>query len=223
GLDREQIQAILLRLATRDPGVAEVVEREAALARAVGTPADQNLSPARPTRQTTVDVRDVRRQVRAALHGLDYMRASEAYWHVGSIVADVATVLERAWAFTRAGDGRSALAILEAITDEYVEGWTELDDSEGELGEFFSRLGEAWTEALLTADLTADERESWAGLLEDWAVEVEDYGVEAAFDRAIAAAEHGWDDPALRKMLNGEVAANDVNAVDAEDAEYDLT
>ena len=223
GLDREQIQTILLRLAARDPGVSDVVEREAALARAVEIQADHVLTPVRPTRQTPIDVRDVRRQVRAALHGLDYMRASEAYWHVGSVVADVATVLERAWAFIRAGDGRSALAILEAITDEYVEGWTELDDSEGELGDFFTRLGEAWTEALLTADLNADERDSWAGVLEDWAIEVEDYGVEAAFDLPIAAAEQGWDDPALRQMLRGEVIVSTVDARDAEGAEYDLT
>lgn len=222
-LDREQIQTVLLRLTERDPLVADAVEREAALARVVGTPAEQTPPPARPVRQTRIDVRDVRRQVRAALHGLDHLRASEAYWHVGSIVADVATVLERAWAFTRAGDGRSALAILEAITDEYVEGWTDLDDSEGELSDFFSRLGEAWAEALLTADLTAEERESWAEALEDWAVAVEEYGVDDAFDLPIAAAEQGWDDPALQKLLTGETVASRVSTPESEDAEYDLT
>ncbi|MGH2460149.1 MAG: SWIM zinc finger family protein [Chloroflexota bacterium] len=220
-LDRAQIQTVLLRATERDPSLADVIEREAALARAVDTSVAPNPRPARPARQTTVDVRDVRRQVRAALHGLDSMRASEAYWHVGSIVGDVATVLERAWAFTRAGDARSALAILDAMTDEYVQGWTELDDSEGELGDFFSRLGEAWTEALLAADLSADERDSWAEMLEDWAAEVEQYGVDDAFDLPIAAAAQGWDDPALRALMRGETVAGAVG--DREGIRLDLT
>ena len=69
----------------------------------------------RPTLETMpVDAKALRRQVRGALHGLDRMRASEAYWYVGRVVGEVRDILEQAWAFVRAGDGRTALAMLEA-------------------------------------------------------------------------------------------------------------
>ena len=131
------------------------------------------------------------------------MRPSEAYWHVGEVVQEIGGVLDQAWKFINAGDGRSALDILEAITDEYVEDWTDVDDSDGDASGFFSELGPAWTEALLTADLTADERAEWADRLKAWAREIDDYGVEDAFDHAIRAAEVGWDSPLLRRILAG--------------------
>ena len=147
----------------------------------------------------------MRRQVRQSLLGLDRMRPSEAYWHVGAVVGDVRRTLDRAWAFIKAGDGPNALAILDAITDEYLDGWEMLDDSDGEVSGFFGDLGPAWAEALLTAELSPTERRSWAGKLEAWAQEVGDYGVDEAFDAAIAAAEQGWDDPALQRVLRGEI------------------
>src|SRR3712207_7037359 len=63
---------------------------------------------------------------------------------------------------SEAGDGQNALVILEAITEEYVAGWFELDDSNGEGSGFFEELGPVWTEALLTAELTPAERRAWA-------------------------------------------------------------
>ena len=105
------------------------------------------------------------------------MRPSEAYWQVGAVVQEVGQTLQTAWEFIHAGDGPTALAILEAITDEYVRGWTELDDSDGYASGFFQDLGEAYTEAILSADLTPTERDTWARKLEEWDDEVQDYGV----------------------------------------------
>jgi hypothetical protein len=86
------------------------------------------------------------------------MRRSDAYWHVGAVVDQVRQVLEQAKGFVAARDGRSTLAILEAITETYVADWLELDDSDGEAGAFFEDLGALWTEAILTPDPTARER-----------------------------------------------------------------
>ena len=113
-------------------------------------------------RHTPVDPNVFRRQVRTILRSLDRMRSSEGYWHVGAVVNEVRQVLEQAQGFVAAGDGHSALAILEAITEAYVADWAELDDSDGEASAFFEDSGAVWTEAVLTADLTTRERQAWA-------------------------------------------------------------
>jgi hypothetical protein len=88
------------------------------------------------------------------------MRSSEAYWHVSGVVDQVRQLLDGTRDFIEAGDGRNALLLLEAVTEEYVAGWLCLDDSDGYAGAFFGDLGAAWTEACLTVDdLTPDERQ----------------------------------------------------------------
>ena len=102
-------------------------------------------------RRADVDTRAVRLEVRSIIHSLDHMRPSEAYWHVGTVVDEVRQVLDGAWERIEARDERAALHILDAITDEYSEAWEYLDDSNGEVGEFFHELGAAWAEAILGA------------------------------------------------------------------------
>ena len=161
-----------------------------------------------PSRKRTVAVNatSIRRQVRAILHGLDHMRPSEAYWHTGAVVDGLREVLEEAWASLQADDGDGALVVLDALTEEYMSGWEYLDDSDGELGAFFSELGAVWAEALLTAELTSDQRRSWARRLGAWQTEVGEYGVEEAFDAAQSAATQGWDAPAVRRVLQGDMS-----------------
>jgi len=205
-LDHAQLRDLLLHLASRDPHVADAIESQIALYRAASdrTEASQTGTPT-PTRRTPVDPQPVRRQVRGILHSLDRMRASEAYWHVGSVVDQVRQVLHQVQGFIEGGDGRNALILLEAITDEYVEGWLYLDDSDGLAGEFFEELGEAWTEACLVADLSPEEWKAWAQKLTRWQNEIEDYGIDDVFDPAQAAILQGWDYPPLQRVLKGEI------------------
>ena len=207
GLERDQLQALLLDLAERVPGLADGVEN--ALARLQVTPAAPagTQAAASPAHHTPVDPQPIRRQVHAILHSLDRMRPSEAYWQVGSVADDVRQLLEQAKGFIEGGDGRNALLILEAITGEYVEGWTDLDDSDGDLGDFFGDLGAVWTEAILTADLTPAERHAWAQKLARWQGEIGAYGIDDVFDAAQGAAELGWDYPPLQRVLQGEITA----------------
>lgn len=203
-LDRDQLQALILSLVAHDPSLADVIESRITLAQvhAAGPPGSRAAGAS--SHPAPIDTQPFRRQVRTALHGLDHMRRSEAYWHMGSIVMDVGQVLEPVRSLVEAGDGRAALTILEAVTAEYAEGWTMLDDSEGELSDFFYALGPLWTEALLSADLTAAERERWVDLLTDWEDELADYGVDYVFEAAIEAARQGWDYPPLLRVLQGE-------------------
>src|SRR5215510_14452498 len=201
GLEREQLQALLLHLVEQQPALADVVEAQ--VHRICLQPAADAAAP--QPRHTPVDPNVFRRQVRTILRSLDRMRSSEAYWHVGAVVNEVRQVLEQAQDFVAAGDGRNALAILEAITEAYVADWAELDDSDGEASAFFEDLGAVWTEAVLTADLTTRERQTWAKKLAAWQHEVDDYGVDEAFEAAMAAAEQGWDSPPLVRVLQGEI------------------
>lgn len=207
-LDREQLQALVQALAARQSGLAEGIEAQVQLLQS--RPAEPAPSSAAALHRPPVDPALLRRQVRSALRSLDRLAGSEAYWQVGGVVDEVRQLAEQARPFIEAGDGRSALAIVEAVTEEYVDRWTELDDSDGEASGLFEELGPLWTEALLSAELTPAERQAWAERLEQWRAGVADYGVERAFDAAQAAARQGWDDPGVRRVLGGEVSATGV-------------
>jgi hypothetical protein len=123
---------------------------------------------------------------------------------VGSISGAVDQVLQSAWSLIHAGMGRDALRVLEAITEEVWSRYDELDDSDGEGVPLFEGIGAAWAEALLSPDVTRQERQSWSAKLEGWRDELADYGLEEGFAAAVQAAEQGWDDPALVRVLQGQ-------------------
>ncbi|MHB1416107.1 MAG: SWIM zinc finger family protein [Chloroflexota bacterium] len=209
GLDRDQLQRLLLDLVANEPRLAPAVESRIALLSAASSSAASAAEAPSRTRVTPVDALSFRRQVRQAMHSLDRMRSSEAYWHVEEVVAEVRSLLDQAWAFTRAGDGGSGLVMLEALTEEYLAGYEYLDDSDGFAGDFFAELGPAWAEALLSADLTAEERQDWVKKIESWQLEWEDYGLDDVFDPALGAAVQGWECAGLRQVLAGEAMDED--------------
>jgi uncharacterized Zn finger protein len=121
-LDRDQLRGLVLALTGRRPELADLIEAEIlALQAAARAPAAAAEAPR--IRRTALDPAAYRRQVQATLHSLDRMRPSEAYWHVGGVVDAVRQVAEQARPFIEAGDGRNALIILEAVTEEYVARW----------------------------------------------------------------------------------------------------
>jgi uncharacterized Zn finger protein len=204
-LDREQLQGLLMHLATRDPYVADEIEGQVAALRSTPAGSETSQATTPSPRCTAVDPQPVRRQVSAILRSLDRMRRSQAYWHVGSVVHEVRQLLDQVQGFIEAGDGNNALVLLEAITDEYIRGWLYLDDSDGYASGFFGELGTAWTEAGLVADLSPAEREQWAQRLTEWQGNLGDYGIDGVFDPAQAAILHGWEYPPLQRVLQGEI------------------
>jgi uncharacterized Zn finger protein len=218
GLNRDQLQ-----LAEQEPSVIATIKRQATL---LQTSSSQPTTPPRqatPKPPIAVDTKAVRRQVRSSIHSLDRMRSSEAYWHVGAVVNEIGQLVDKAWALIEAVDGRQALAVLEAITEEYMSEWENLDDSDGEASGFFSDLGTAWTEAVLSADLTREEREGWADQFAAWQEELDDYGVDEAFDAAETAALDGWDYPPLQRVLQGIITEQGAWEGEAPDYADDVT
>ncbi len=222
-LNRDQLQSLLLKLIERDPSLLEIIEGQIDMLGSVSSKATPASPMAAPTRRVEVDTKAVRRQVRSSIHSLDRMRSSEAYWHVGAVVNEIGQLVEQAWALIEADDGRQALTVLETITEEYMSEWENLDDSDGEASGFFSDLGTAWTEAILSADLTREEREGWADQFSAWQEELDDYGVDEAFDAAETAALDGWDYPPLQRVLQGIITEQGAWEGEAPDYADDVT
>ena len=197
GLDRDQLKILIVKLAQRQPDLADRIEFIAQ--DLAGTPEGASSRP-------TINPNAVRRRVSGILYGAGHSRSSRDYWSVDDVIAGLAEILEDVGEALYQGDGQNSLVILEALTQEYVSGWYDLDDSDGELSSFFEDLSLAWAEALLTAHLSRDQRQTWADKLTAWAGEVDQYGLEDAFEIPQTAALQGWDDPYLRRVLSGQVS-----------------
>ena len=197
-LDRDRLQAILLKLVEHTPSLADVIESEVSL------PASSDAPP--------INTDAIRRRIRSSIHRQGYTEPHEAYyWHGGGDLDEARRILDGAWSIIQAGDGRGALPVLEAITDEYVEAqetldWEMIGDYGGELLDFFEEVGAAWTEALLSMDdLTPREQEDYSAKLDVWWGELRDYDTGETFGAAFRALEQGWSYPPLVRVLEGEL------------------
>ena len=195
-LDRDQLKSLIVKLAQRQPDLADRIEFIAQ--DLAGTPEEAANRP-------TINPDAVRRRVGRILYGAGYGRSSRDYWSADDVIAGLAEILGDVSEDLDQNNGQNSLVILEALTQEYVSGWYDLDDSDGELYAFFEDLGMAWAEVLLTVPLTHSQRRAWADKFTAWDREVDRYGVEGMFNIPQMAALQGWDDPDLRRVLNGEV------------------
>jgi len=193
-LSDEEVRVLLTQLLSEQPRLVDWVETQVALKK---TLAETPVMSQPQQRQTPIDPAPFHKQAQALFRGYDY----GDYYAGSSIAHQMSQLMDKVSPFLDAGDGRNALLILEAITGPYVDNWSEFDDSDGEMAGAFDELGSLFTEAILSTDLSADERKAWIKKLTAWQKEVDDYGVDTGFGAAIAAAEQGWDYPPLLKVL----------------------
>lgn len=215
GLDREQLVAVLLRLAEDEAALVDAIEAQlipkaaqgAALVQLPAVAVDVPVGGVAvasggvtPTRRTAVDVEGFKRQLRRVFRS----QRADNYLAYQGILADLEPLVAQIRGFLDGDDARSALPLLEALTDEYSDAWVDFDDSDGELGAFFEQLGELWAEALLASNLKQAERKTWRERLEEWAAEAEEYGCEG-LEIAVQAASEGWTGSWLDGAMQGEV------------------
>ena len=208
-LNRDQLRTLLASLVVEYPDLVDLIELHVNVARqpvSAQPASSQSVKPSR--RRTRIDPQPFRRQAQGILY------RAEGYWDDAPAIEEIRGLVAKAVEFTIQGDGDNALEILAAIIDAYVASWMNLDGSSGESGDFFDELDEAVAEAILSATLTPNEQAVWRSKLEAWRAEVEEYGIDYGFADSDKALAHGWDDPQLTAVLQGEAGSFSESTVD---------
>ncbi len=201
-LDRAQLLGLLTGLVESSPHLADRIECELAVSPV--SAGDEARTQPVASRRTLVDPAPIRNRAQRILRDSGRRRG---YWDGYESSGDpdeLRKLVESAVPFLEASDGRNALRVLEPIADTFVQEWTHYYyDHDETLYLVFNDLGNLFAEAILSADLSAEERRDWAEILQGWQSELDEYGVDDAFWVAIGAAEQGWDDPGLQRVLQG--------------------
>jgi uncharacterized Zn finger protein len=121
---------------------------------------------------------------------------SEAYWMMGGMVDQLNHVRDTAYEFLEADDAQGALVILTTLLTEVSGSFEQFDDSDGELGGFFSELALPLVEAILSADLSKTERCGRFNELKPVVEELSAYGI-YDLDVILAALNLGWSEEVL--------------------------
>jgi uncharacterized Zn finger protein len=150
------------------------------------------------TRHTPLDPAPFRWKVQQLL------RNAVDAWESGDdddpISYELQDLIRQAQAFSQQGDGNSAIAILEAITQGCVEDWHFVEDYGVDSYETVAFLDHAWAEAILTAELPAISQQRLQSNLEAWQDQLD-----GEFIMSFIAIEQGWHSPLLVQVLQGSI------------------
>src|SRR5258708_39441109 len=86
GLNRDQLQSLLLQLAEQEPSLISTIEKQDSL---LQTSSSQPTTPSpkiTPKPPTAVDTKAIASRRRRSIDSLDPMHSSEAYCHVGAVI-----------------------------------------------------------------------------------------------------------------------------------------
>ncbi len=198
-LSEGQLRQLILNVAAEDTAVIEAIEGE------IGW-----LKQSTSTTPLAIDINGVRRAVRKTFRaetasggghydGFEYDEGLEIYGDniYGSHLARVDLLLDR-------GEADTAVAVITAVLEEWVEGINELDEwvyeyNQDALSEDADTLGAVLTEVLLSLELSADERAEWKKRIGYWESQLGDMGM------AETAVEQGWAYPPLLAVLQGNI------------------
>ncbi|MEF8864047.1 MAG: SWIM zinc finger domain-containing protein [Haloarculaceae archaeon] len=156
----------------------------------------------------TVNIESIRRQVNHALPKPGQRGHNDAYAEAERMAEELAELIEQARMAIEAGDGETALDVLAAITEELANGrWADLLPYDvPPVFEVVDDLSGTFVEAILTAELTASERDDWEERLIEWdGGQFEYYMGESTFLAAADAVAQGWDDERVQQAMAGEL------------------
>ncbi|MBD2522659.1 SWIM zinc finger family protein [Nostoc sp. FACHB-133] len=210
-LDNIQTQRLLQELVNEYPPLIDAIDRHVGW---MTNPIVEQTS-IRPVRRLTIDPAPFRRQVRQIIR--DAVRFFEEGCEEDPIAEELVSVVQTAVAFSERGEGENAIAILEAITFTCVENWDDIADYGAENDEIVGELNEAWCEAILTAELTPEEKVDIQINLEAWQDEWN-----ADFGLVMEALRQGWDYPPLVQVLQGNITERGAWEEDVPDYADDL-
>ncbi|MEH2348077.1 MAG: SWIM zinc finger family protein [Nostoc sp.] len=210
-LDSSQTQRLLQELVNEYPPLIEAIDRH------VGWMTNPMVEQTtiKSVRRLTIDPAPIRRQVRQIIR--DAVRFFEEGCEEDPIAEDLLSVVQTAVDFSERGEGENAIAILEAITFTCVENWDDIADYGAENDEIVGELNQAWCEAILTAELTPEEKVDIQINLEAWQDEWN-----ADFGLVMEALRQAWDYPPLLQVLQGNITERGAWEEDVPDYADDL-
>ncbi|MCC3448315.1 MAG: SWIM zinc finger domain-containing protein [Microcoleus sp. PH2017_39_LGB_O_B] len=214
-LNDAQIYELVEHLVDNEPSLISAIELYVN-SNAVSGPTNQL---ATTHRRSAIDPAPFRRQVREIFRqAQNHWEDEYAYDEEDPITEEILELIQQAQEFSEHGDGKNALVILEAITSGCVDDWDDVAEYGCESYEITNALDEAWTEAILTAELTAEEEIDFEVMLEGWKDEWD-----CDFSMSLEALRQGWDYPPLQQILEGNLTGQGIWDVDAPDYAHDLT
>ncbi|MFT4890660.1 MAG: putative Zn finger protein [Halobacteriales archaeon] len=192
-IDRDTLEDLLVDLVDSHPEVTEWIESR------LDATGSENQA------DRTVNLDSIRRQANHALPDPGRRGHDDAYAEAERMVEELNTVIEQARTANEAGDGETALDILEVIAEVLAENkWAGLLPHDvPAVYETIKDLSESFTEAILTADLTERERIDWEQRLLDWDDRFQPFMGKSTFTAAADAAIEGWDDDRVQLALKG--------------------
>jgi len=190
-LDKDGLVYLITKIVDKNPDLYSWLQTAIPAASAKSQPTQQ-----RDKRKTEVSKTAYKRQIQSILHSLQGYRMSEAYWMMGGMVDQLDHVRDTAYDFLEADDAQGALIILTTLLTEVSGSFEQFDDSDGELGGFFSELALPLVEAILSADLSKTERRNLFNELEPVVEELSAYGIDD-LDVILAALNLGWSEEVL--------------------------
>jgi uncharacterized Zn finger protein len=197
-----QLRQVLLGIAATGPEFAEAIERE--LTWLQEQPAASAGAP------VAVDINAVRREIHK-----DFRLAGKGdpleygyYDEYAALTVDVDGILqphlEKVTALLDGGDVDTAVTLISAIIDTFIDGMTGLDDyiyeyNEDAFGDAALTLGAALAEVLLSRDMPPEEQEEWLDQIADWEKALGELEI------AQTAVEQGWTYPPLVAAMQGNI------------------
>ena len=218
-LDRDQLAALLTSMSEADGRLIDTIENHLGQIPSTSRPAraeassNPRIAPSMPaaavTMPTLPDPKSIKKDIRAAAKGIgrgwDYEYDDDGSAAVLELEEAAEPYLETAQAFIEAGEGHPALALLDPLTEALLDVWDDVEDMVGSLDDLYSDIGGKMAEALLSPDVSADERLAWVTRVRAWRGNGEYTGADAGLAAAEQAALTGWDYPPLLRVLRGEV------------------
>ena len=190
-LDKGDLVHLITKMVDQSPDLYSWLQTAIPAVSAKSQPAQQ-----RNKRKTEVSKMAYKRQIQSILHSPQGYRMSEAYWMMGGMVDQLNHVRDTAYDFLEAEDAQGALVILTTLLTEVGRSFEQFDDSDGELGGFFSELALPLVEAILSADLSKTDRRNLFNELEPVIKELSAYGIDD-LDVILAALNLGWSEEVL--------------------------
>ncbi|PPT10499.1 hypothetical protein CKA32_001537 [Geitlerinema sp. FC II] len=155
--------------------------------------------PPLPPPPPVVDVKPFRQRLdRTITRGIDRFESGECDYD-NPVEEEVFDLFDPVRLYLDRGSGHDAIAILEAVTEVYLDRWDDLDNYGLDLLEFREELDRLWAEALLSTDLDAPQKVDL-----EVVIEADDDRCPDWFPLRRLAFDRGWDDETLQQVLTGQ-------------------